>query len=87
MRLKTVINNNITEQTNTFICLDSSISCQNEKDVTAKISNPLQITGIINRTLKPSQVQKHARLKMSNSSASLVVLYGRESWVTGKHDK
>ena len=53
MRRKTVMNNNITEQTNTFICLDCSISCQNEKDLTAKMSNPLQITGIINRNLNP----------------------------------
>jgi len=83
MRSKTVINNNITEQTNkqtnTFICLDCSISCQNEKDLTAEMSNPLQVTGIINRTLKLSQVQKRTRLKMYNTSPSPALLYGCES--------
>jgi len=51
---KTVINNKITEQINTSIYLDYSISYQNEKDITLKISIFLQIMGIIDRILKPS---------------------------------
>jgi hypothetical protein len=56
-RSQIVINNNNIEQINTFDYLGCSISYNNEKDVTVKISKFLQITGIINRTLKPSQVQ------------------------------
>jgi len=48
------LNNNITEQINTFSYLGCSISHQNEKDITVRISKFLQVTGIINRTLMPS---------------------------------
>ena len=71
VRNKTVINGNTTEQISTFIYLCCSISQQNEKDNTVKISKFLQITEIINRTLKSSQVQKHTRLKIYNSLALL----------------
>jgi len=49
------------------------------KDVTDKISTFLQITDIINRTLKPSQVQRHPRLKIYNTSALPTLLYGFET--------
>jgi tRNA A37 N6-isopentenylltransferase MiaA len=55
----------------TFIYLGCSISQQNEKDSTVKISKFLQITEMINRTLKPSQVQKHTTLKIYNILALL----------------
>ena len=64
MRSKTVINNNIKiEQINTFNYQGCSITYQNEEDGMVKISKFVMITGIINRTLKPSQVQKHTKLK------------------------
>jgi hypothetical protein len=47
-------NNNIVEQINTFSYPVDSISYQNEKYITIKISKFLQITGIIKRTLKTS---------------------------------
>jgi hypothetical protein len=46
---KIIINNNVIEQINTFHDLGYSISYQNEKCITVKISTFLQITGIINR--------------------------------------
>jgi hypothetical protein len=45
------------------------------------------ITGIINRTLKPSQVQKHTKLKIYNTSALPALLYGWETWVNREKDK
>ena len=57
VRSKTVINNNILEDTNTFSYSSCSTSSQNGKHITVKISELLKIAGIINRTLKPSQVQ------------------------------
>jgi len=59
VRNKIIINNNVIEQINTFHDPGCSISYQTEKHITVKISTFLQITGIINRTSKPSQVQKH----------------------------
>jgi len=44
-------------------------------EVTVKISKFLWITGIINRALKPSQVQKHIRLKTYNTLAYPTLLY------------
>ena len=76
VRSKITINNNVIEQINTFHDLGCSISYQNEKYITVKISTFLQITGIINRTLKPSQVQKHTILKIYNALALPAFLYG-----------
>jgi len=36
--------------------------------------------GIINRTLKPSQVQKHTRLRIYNTLALPCFLCGCETW-------
>jgi len=57
VRSKIVINNNIIEPINIFDYLGCSISYKNKKCVTLKISKFLQITGIIHRILKPSQIQ------------------------------
>jgi len=57
VRSKIVINNNIIEPINTFDYLGCPIAYKNEKDVTLKIPKFLQITGIIHRILKSSQIQ------------------------------
>jgi hypothetical protein len=79
VRIKIVINNNTTEQTNTFNYLGRCISCQNEKCITVKISEFLQITGIINRNFKPSPVPKHTRLKTNDTLALPNLSYGCET--------
>jgi hypothetical protein len=61
---KCICDKNIIEQINTFNYPGCPISYQNEKAVTVKIWIFLKITGIINRTLKPSHVQKCAGLKI-----------------------
>ena len=60
---------NIVEHINTYSYHGCSMSYQNKKDITVKISKFLQISGIINVSLKPSQVQKQARLKICNALA------------------
>ena len=74
VRSQISINNNIIEQINTFNYPACPISYQNEKAVTVKLSIFLQITGIINRSLKSPQVQKQTTLKMYNTSALSTVL-------------
>ena len=64
LKSKIVMNNNGIEQISTFNYLGCTVSYQNGNDTTVKISNFLQLTGIINGTLKPLQVQKHTRLKI-----------------------
>jgi hypothetical protein len=66
VRSKIAINDNIIEHINTFTYPDWSISYRNEKGLTVKISTFLPITGIINRDLNPSPVQKPTRLKIYN---------------------
>jgi len=58
-----------------------------KKDITGEISEFLQITVIINRTLKPSQVRKHIRLKIYNSLALPKLLYGFETLAITEQDK
>jgi hypothetical protein len=56
VRSKIVINNNIIESIHTFGYLGCPIAYKDEKDVTLKISKFLQITRIIHRILKSSQI-------------------------------
>jgi hypothetical protein len=87
IRNKTVINNKITEQINTFNYLGCSLSYEREKDVTTKISKFLQIAGIINQVLKPSKVQRQTRLIIYNTLAIPILLYGSEAWTLKGRDK
>jgi len=79
VRNKVVTNNNTIEKINTFNYPGFSISYQNDKDITVKTSKFLQVMGIINRTLKPSQVQKHTRLQIYNTLALPTILYRHET--------
>jgi hypothetical protein len=60
---------------------------QNEKDVIVQVSKFLQIMGIINKTLKPSQVQKHTRLKIISTLALPALLHGCDTWAIREQDK
>jgi hypothetical protein len=64
IRSKIVINNKIIEQKKTFNYLGCSLSYEGEKDVRTKVSKFLQITGIINQVLKPTNVQRQTRLRI-----------------------
>jgi hypothetical protein len=60
---------------------------ENEKDIDVKILKFLQKTGIINRTLNPSEAHKHIRLKIFNTLSLPTVLYGCETWAIREQDK
>ena len=62
-------------------------SYRNEKDAIVQVSKFPQITGIINRTLKPSQVQKHSSLIINNMLALPALLYGCNTWAIREQDK
>jgi len=87
VRNKIVTNNNTKQKINTFSYLGCSISYQNDKDITVNISKFLQVMGIINRTLKPSQVQKHTRLHIYNTLALPTILYRCETSGIREEDK
>jgi hypothetical protein len=87
VRNKIVTNNNTIEKMNTFSYLGCSISYQYDKDITVKIAKFLQVMGIINRTLKPSQVQKHTRLQIYNTLVLPTILHRCETWAIREEDK
>jgi hypothetical protein len=51
------------------------------------ISKLLQITGIINRNFKSTQVQNHTTLKIHHTLALPTVLYRCGTWATKEQDK
>jgi hypothetical protein len=85
-RSKIVINNKIIEQVNTFMCLGNLISYEKEKDIENKITKLLKITGINNK-FKPNKVQKGTRIKLYNTPALSISLYGSENWTVKSKDK
>jgi hypothetical protein len=87
IRSKIVTNNKITEQVNTFNYLGCTLSYEQEKDATKKLSKFLKITGIINQVLKPSKVQKQTKLQIYNTLAIPTLLYSSEAWTLKEQDK
>ncbi|PSN54103.1 hypothetical protein C0J52_03114 [Blattella germanica] len=49
-----------------------------------KITKYTKITGVINQVFKPSQVQRHSRLKIYKTLARPVLTYGSEAWIFQK---
>jgi hypothetical protein len=87
IRSKIVIDNMKLEQVNTFTYLGRKISYQEEKDIHSKITNFLQILGLLNNTLKPNVVQISTRLKLYKILALPTLLYGSEIWTIKQCDK
>jgi hypothetical protein len=57
LRSKIVIDNKIIEQVNSFNCLGSLISYENEMDIDNKLNKYLKITGIRNNVFRPKKTQ------------------------------
>ena len=51
-----------------------------------KLHNYLKITGILNNVFKPQKTLKKTRLKLYNTLALPVLLYGSESWTIKARD-
>ena len=86
VRTKIVIDNKITEQVNSFNCLENMISCEKELDIDNKLHNYLKITGIINNVFRSQKTPKKTRIKLYNTVALPVLLYGSETWTVKARD-
>jgi len=86
VRTKIVIDNKIIEQVNLFNCLGNVISYDGELDIDSKLNNFLKITGVLNKVFRPpKKTLNKTRIKLYNTLALPVLLYGSETWtVTAK---
>jgi hypothetical protein len=83
---KICLNNKMTERTNRFNYLDYKLSFQGEADLSQKITKYTKTMGIINKVLKPTLVQKHARIHLHKALARPVLRYGSQAWTIRKGD-
>jgi hypothetical protein len=67
VRTKTVIDNKIMEQVNSFNYLGNMISYDKEMDIDNKLHNYLKITGILNNVFRPQKSLKKTRIKLYNT--------------------
>ena len=86
VRTKIVIDNKIIEQVNMFNYLGNMISYKKELDIDNELHNYLKIIGTLNNVFKPQKTFKKTRLKLYNTLALPVLLYGSESWTIKARD-
>ena len=86
MRTKIVIDNKIIEQVNLFNYLGNMISYEGELDIDNKLNNFLKITGILNNVFRPQKTLKKTGIKLYNTLALPVLLYGSEIWIIKASD-
>ena len=86
MRTKSVIDNKIIEQVNLFNYLGSTICYEGELDIDNKLNNFSKITGILNNAFKPQKTLRKTRIKLYNTLALPVLLYGCETWTIKAKD-
>jgi len=86
LRTKIVIDNKITEQVNLFNYLGNMIYYEGELDIDNKLNNFLKITGILNNVFIPQKPLKKTKIKLHNTLALPVLLYGSETWTVRARD-
>ena len=86
MRTKIVIDNKTIEQVNLFKYLENMISYEGEMDIDKKLNNFLKITGVLNNVFRSQKPLKKTRIKLYNTLALLVLLYGSETWTIKASD-
>ena len=62
------------------------ISYEKELDIDNKLHNYLKITGILNNDFRPQKTLKKTRIKLYNTLALPVLLYGSETWTIKARD-
>ena len=62
------------------------ISYEKELDNDNKLHNYLKITGILNNVFRPQKALKKTRIKLFNTLALPVLLYGSETWTIKAKD-
>ena len=85
VRTKIVIDNKIIEQVNLFNYL-GNISYERELDIDNKLHYYLKITGILNNVFRLQKILKKTRIKLYNTLAHPVLLYGNETWTITARD-
>ena len=78
VQTKNVIDNKIIEQVNLFNCLGNIISCEGELDIDNE--QFFENIGILNNVFRPQKPPKKTRIKIHNTLALPVLLYGSETW-------
>jgi hypothetical protein len=63
-----------------FNYLGNVISYEGELDIDNKLNNYLKIMGILNNLFRPQKPLKESRIKLYNTLALPVLLYGSETW-------
>jgi hypothetical protein len=86
VRTKIVIDNKIIEQVNSFNCLGIMKSYEKELDIDNKLHTYLKITGVVNNVFRPQKTLKKTRIKLCNTLALPVLLYGSETWTIKARD-
>jgi hypothetical protein len=61
-------------------------SYERELDIYNKLNNYLNITGISNNVFRPQKTLKKIRIKLYNTLALPVLLYGSETWTIKARD-
>jgi len=79
VRTKIVIDNKIIE-VNSFNYLGNMISYEKELGIDNKLHNYLKITGILNNVVRTQKTLKKTRIKLYNTLALPVLLYGSKTW-------
>jgi hypothetical protein len=62
------------------------ISYEREPDIEKKLNNYLKITGTLNNVFRPQEALKKTRIKLYNTLALPVLLYGSETWTIKAKD-
>jgi len=79
VRTKIIINNKIIEQENLYNYLGNMIYYEGELDIDNKLNNFLKIAGILNNMSRPQKTLKKTRIKLYNTLALPVLLYGSKT--------
>jgi len=69
-----------------YLYLGNVISYEGELDIDNKLNSFLKTTGILNNVFKPPKKNKKTRIKLHNTLALPVLLYGSETWTVKASD-
>ena len=80
VRTKIAIDNKIIEKLNLFNNLGKIIPYEGELEIDYKLNTFLKITGILNSVFRPQKPLKKTKIKLYNTLALPVLLYGSKTW-------
>ena len=86
-RSEIVLGGKIIKQVNCFKYLGVNISYNGEQDIHSTLIKFLRITGLINKIMNANKTRQEARIKVYNTLAVPMLIYGSEVWALKKADK